>query len=78
MNKKDRYICYSDFYCTICGEKITLPRQQSSQREKFHIKDIYCIRCKNSTKHLEVRQKDFAFDILKQYKEKMLEEVCEV
>lgn len=57
MNARD--IVYSDFYCQECNSKITLPRKKSRQRNLRHIKDIYCTKCKEITKHTEVRFKDF-------------------
>jgi len=51
----------SDFYCKECHFVIPLPRSRK-QREKGHIKDVYCIHCKKVTKHLEIRETDFTYD----------------
>jgi hypothetical protein len=58
-------ISYSSFYCTQCTNKISLPRKQSRQREKNHLKNIYCIKCKEEVNHYEVRScdHDFVFDV---------------
>lgn len=53
----------SNFYCLDCGNEIALPRNRGHQREKNHIKHIYCICCKAETKHLEKREKDFDLDL---------------
>lgn len=53
----------SDFYCLQCMNKITLPRKGSRQREKNHLKNIYCIKCKNNVNHYEVRDCDIDFNI---------------
>ncbi len=45
----------SDLICSNCGNKMTISREVKSQREKYHIKDLYCIKCKEVTKHIEVR-----------------------
>ena len=54
---------YSDFYCLLCLNKITLPRKGSRQREKSHLKSIYCIHCKGYVNHYEVRDCDIDFDL---------------
>jgi len=48
----------SDFYCTQCNNKFPLPRT-GRQREKGHLKDLFCPKCHEVTKHLEVRERDF-------------------
>ena len=48
----------SDFVCPKCGFVIPLPRVRR-QREKGHIKDLYCPRCKKIIKTVEVRASDF-------------------
>jgi len=45
----------SDFYCTECGTDMPLPRVKN-QREKGHIKDIYCPKCKQIKKFVEVKR----------------------
>jgi hypothetical protein len=52
---------YSDFYCTQCTNKLSLPRKNSKQREKMHLKSIYCIKCKDEINHYEVRDCDHDF-----------------
>ncbi len=58
-----RKFTYSDFYCLCCLNKITLPRKGSRQREKNHLKSIYCIHCKGNVNHYEVRDCDIDFDL---------------
>jgi len=60
MNVKNgsKNIVYSDFYCQECCSKISLPRKKNKQRGLKHVKDIYCIKCKETTKHDEIRFKD--------------------
>ena len=44
-----------EFYCIHCGNKgIPLPRKLGQFREKGHYKNIYCINCKNTTRHTEL------------------------
>lgn len=50
-----RQISISDFYCKSCNNKISLPRLKHGQREKLHIKNIYCPFCKKQQKFYEVR-----------------------
>ena len=68
-----RAVTYSTFYCTECANKISLPRLKSKQREKQHLKNIYCIKCKYQVNHYEVRDcdNDFIFEeFLQQVKNK--------
>lgn len=74
MSKKNRLVCYSDFYCLNCNSKITLSRRVCAQREKYHIKDIFCHNCKEITPHIEVRQNDFSEEVL-QYANEHKEEL---
>ena len=48
----------SDLICSDCGSQITISRKISGLREKYHIKDLYCVRCDKITKHIEVRNLD--------------------
>jgi len=52
-----RNITISDFYCTQCGNKgFVLPRKSNKQREPGHLKKIYCLTCRNTVNHAEVRE----------------------
>ena len=51
-------VVLSDLICSECGFKMTIPRRIGAQREKYHIKDLYCVKCKNITKYIEVRNLD--------------------
>lgn len=47
----------SKFYCTKCGrEGIPIPRKTARKREEGHLKNLYCIYCKEETNHIEIRQ----------------------
>lgn len=54
---KRRYTI-SNFMCTECEFIIPLPRRREKQREKGHIKDIYCPNCKTKRKFREIRYVD--------------------
>jgi hypothetical protein len=75
MSNKVNYKLH-DFYCTECGQKgIPLCRTSKNIREKFHIKDLYCINCKTITKHIETRFCDSEEEVLielSKYKKKGL------
>lgn len=44
------------FYCTKCGkEGIPIVRKKASQREPGHLKNLYCLYCKEETNHAECR-----------------------
>lgn len=54
----------SEFYCIKCGNKIMDGIQRLSQREKCHVKDLYCYVCKEDVKAVEVRYCDDEREIL--------------
>lgn len=59
MTKRPRIgYSLSDFYCLGCKHMITLPRLQGRTKEKFHLKKIHCVHCKEELNHLEVRDSD--------------------
>lgn len=43
----------SDFYCTQCGNKFSLPRTSNKRRSKKHLKHLYCVHCKEDVNHVE-------------------------
>lgn len=45
----------SQFKCQECGHIIPLPRKKKREREKGHIKDIYCPWCDKVTKTIEYK-----------------------
>lgn len=51
-------MCSSDLICPECGNIMTIARGKFEIREKYHIKDLYCIKCNKVTKHIELRQAD--------------------
>ena len=53
-----RNFTISEVYCSDCGSMTTVPRKKNKQREKGHVKDLWCIRCKTTTKHVEKRAMD--------------------
>lgn len=49
-----KYITH-DFFCIHCGNKgVPISRQAGRMREKGHYKNLYCVYCKDYTRHLEV------------------------
>lgn len=49
----------SEFYCCRCGAKgMPVIRKQSKQREKGHLKKLWCIHCKDEVNHVEIRPFD--------------------
>lgn len=49
----------SDMYCCECHFHTTVPRKRGQQREKGHIKTMFCPKCKTMKKFKEVREMDF-------------------
>ena len=52
----------SIFICTVCGNRFPLMRDHGNQRERGHIKDLWCPFCKADRKFLEVRRGDSYVD----------------
>lgn len=51
-NSKTRtFLTY--LYCGKCGQVFILHRQTSKRKKQGHAKHLYCIRCKETTKHYE-------------------------
>lgn len=49
----------SELICGICGNSTSIFRNKGSRRNKYHIKDLYCIKCEKITKHIELGDLDF-------------------
>ena len=64
--RSSRFICLSHLGINEIGNGI----QRSNQREKGHIKDLYCLQCQDTTKNLEVRYCD-SFDEMMQKAEEL-------
>lgn len=56
--KKPQYVM-SNFICPECNCVIPIPRKLGHQREKGHIKDMFCPTCGEVRKFKEVRAKEF-------------------
>ena len=48
----------TDLICLNCGNITTIHRRCSHVKETSHIKDLYCYKCKDFTKHYELVEKD--------------------
>ena len=50
--------------------KIGIPGiQRKSQREKFHVKDLFCCTCQEETKHVEIRYCDWIDEVMEKAEE---------
>ena len=58
MSKKKRSTI-SNFICPECGLEFPIPRKIGQQREKGHIKDLYCPICNKIQKFTECTYKSF-------------------
>ena len=60
----------SSFYCTQCGKKgIPVFRPGNKQREKGHLKKLYCCICRKETNHAEVSGYAYTYeDFLREFK----------
>ena len=48
----------STFVCPDCGTEMPIPRWLGRRREKGHIKDLYCPKCKKIQKFKEFNNKE--------------------
>lgn len=55
---------YSSFICLRCMNTGLSGIYRNQQREKYHVKDLFCFSCFMNTKHIEIRGCDFKCDIL--------------
>ena len=46
-------------YCTCCGNRMYIPRVSERQKEKEHIKNIFCCKCRENEAFVEVRDFDY-------------------
>jgi len=46
----------SNFKCLECGAIIPLTRLRTRAKKDGHIKNIWCYKCKKTTKHKEIRE----------------------
>lgn len=59
--KKSRFVCCKCLQENLVGSGI---QRQGKQREKGHIKDLYCWLCKTTTKNAEIRYCDNYVDVM--------------
>ena len=45
----------TDLVCLECGNVDTIMRHLFKQKKVSHIKDLWCYKCKKTTKHYEIR-----------------------
>lgn len=67
----------SEFCCCRCGAKgMPIARKQSKQREKGHLKKLWCIHCKDEVNHVEIRPfDDYSYqDFLEDFNEGIYKE----
>lgn len=43
----------TELMCLNCGTMLPISRKSHKQKEKNHLKDIWCYKCKAVTKHVE-------------------------
>lgn len=57
-------IVYSDMICPICHKKFPIPRKKNKQRERHHIKDMWCPFCLQEVKMIEKRYFEFDEEVV--------------
>ena len=61
--KQSRFVCLKCMKIGISGI------QRKSQREKFHVKDLFCCTCQEETKHVEIRYCDWIDEVMQKAEE---------
>jgi len=56
---KKRQMVLSNFICMECGKNFPIMRPVGRQRERHHIKDIWCPFCGRVQKFMEIRYCDW-------------------
>lgn len=59
----------SRFICCKCLQVGIPGIQRKSQREKFHVKDLFCPHCQIETKHIEIRHCDWIEEVMSKAEE---------
>ena len=59
--KQSRFLCLKCGRTDGCVEGI---QRNGHEREKYHIKDLWCCYCKETTHCLEIRYKDYLPDMI--------------
>ena len=63
MGKRRKNMEHHDFYCLRCGNKgIPIMRQRGHEREKYHLKKLYCLACRCEVNHMECRTDEEVYD----------------
>lgn len=57
--KKTSHFTISYCICPNCKNKFPIPRKGASNREKKHLKKIWCPFCKEEVNMMEIREQDF-------------------
>ena len=65
-NRGNNRRCYtiSYFTCDTCGTTLSVPRMKGNYREKGHMKDIWCPKCKKVVTLKENRYCDYVRNAL--------------
>jgi len=54
--RRSKKFSISDMYCVECGQKnIPIPRKVGKERERGHLKKLYCVHCNKETNHCEIK-----------------------
>ena len=70
MRRQSTYM--TDLICSNCGNIMTISRKTCKSRCKYHIKDMYCFKCNEETKFIELMNSDFTIKEI-EYKEELSE-----
>lgn len=59
----------SDFICLKCLQRNVKGMDRKRIRERFHVKDLYCIYCLDKTKQIEMRYCDYFPEVMAEAKQ---------
>lgn len=52
---KRQPVTMRDFQCPECSEKISVPKKSSRRTSVGHIKDMWCWKCKETRKFIQIK-----------------------
>ena len=58
----NRIYTKASLICPECGNVFEIVRNRGRQKELFHLKRIYCYKCKREINHIEAKNLDFLIE----------------
>lgn len=66
---KNQKVITSTLHCSVCNNKMVIPRKRGYLREEGHTKHMYCFKCKEETAFIESYHTDSKLSFWEQWQE---------